>query len=194
MVNVINDAKERGVDITVETCPHYLSLTMKDLEEQGGVVKCMPPLRDQEKVNDLWAAVANGEINVIGSDHSPAPADMKIIIDNFFEGWGGISGAQSTVNILLTEGHFKRELPLEKIVELTAVNPAKLFGLSNKEIIAAGYDADITFVNLGESFELKKEDLFYRHKHSPYVGRTYNGKVKTTLVNGKVVFKDGKKV
>ncbi|ASN06739.1 allantoinase [Virgibacillus necropolis] len=192
VVNVINDAKQRGVDITVETCPHYLSLTVKDLEEQGGVAKCMPPLRDQAEVDELWTALANGEINVIGSDHSPAPADMKIITDNFFEGWGGISGAQSTLTILLTEGHFKRDLPLEKIVELTAENPAKLFGLANKGTIAAGYDADITLVNLNESFELKKEDLFYRHKHSPYIGRTYKGKVKTTIVSGEVVFNDGK--
>ena len=132
VVQVIKEAQLRGVDVTVETCPHYLSLTVKDLEEKGGVAKCCPPLRDEDEVEDLWAAVANGEITVIGSDHSPAPASMKEIEGNFFEGWGGISGAQSTLNILLTEGHFKRNLPLEKIVELTATNPAKLFKLENK--------------------------------------------------------------
>ncbi|WP_432363099.1 allantoinase [Sporosarcina sp. UB5] len=191
VVEVINDAKRRGVDITVETCPHYLSLTVKDLEEQGAIAKCAPPLRDQEEVDDLWAAVANGEINVIASDHSPAPASMKVVTDNIFDGWGGISGAQSTLNILLTEGHFKRNLPLEKIVELTATNPAKLFGLTTKGKIAVDYDADLTLVDLNESFELKKEDLFYRHQHSPYVGMTFKGKVKTTIVGGKVVFENG---
>lgn len=192
VVQVIKEAQLRGVDVTVETCPHYLSLTVKDLEEKGGVAKCCPPLRDEDEVEDLWAAVANGEITVIGSDHSPAPASMKEIEGNFFEGWGGISGAQSTLNILLTEGHFKRNLPLEKIVELTATNPAKLFKLKNKGTIATNYDADITIVNLNESFELKKEDLFYRHQHSPYVGKTYQGKVKTTIVNGQIVFENGK--
>lgn len=192
VVQVIKEAQLRGVDVTVETCPHYLSLTVKDLEEKGGVAKCCPPLRDEDEVEDLWAAVANGEITVIGSDHSPAPASMKEIEGNFFEGWGGISGAQSTLNILLTEGHFKRNLPLEKIVELTATNPAKLFKLENKGTIAPNYDADITIVNLNESFELKKEDLFYRHQHSPYVGKTYQGKVKTTIVNGQIVFENGK--
>ncbi|MBU5212129.1 allantoinase [Heyndrickxia oleronia] len=192
VVQVIKEAQLRGVDVTVETCPHYLSLTVKDLEEKGGVAKCCPPLRDEEEVEDLWAAVANGEITVIGSDHSPAPASMKEIEGNFFEGWGGISGAQSTLNILLTEGHFKRNLSLEKIVELTATNPAKLFKLENKGTIAPNYDADITIVNLNESFELKKEDLFYRHQHSPYVGKTYQGKVKTTIVNGQIVFENGK--
>lgn len=192
VVEVINQAKARGVDVTVETCPHYLSLTVKDLEERGGLAKCMPPLRDEDEVEDLWAAVANGEINVIGSDHSPAPADMKIITDNYFEGWGGISGAQSLLNVLLTEGHFKRNIPLEKIVELTSANPAKRFGIANKGTIAVDYDADLTLVNLNESFELKSEDLFYRHQHSAYVGKTFKGNVKTTIINGEVVFNDGK--
>src|SRR5690606_16541656 len=155
-----------------------------------GLAKCCPPLRDENEVEDLWAAIANGEINVIASDHSPAPASMKTITDNYFEGWGGISGAQSTLNIMLTEGYFKRNLPLEKIVELTATNPAKLFGLMNKGAIEAGYDADIAIVDMNESFELKNEDLFYRHQHSPYVGMTFQGKVKTTIVNGEVVFEN----
>ncbi|MDN4606297.1 allantoinase [Sporosarcina highlanderae] len=191
VVEVIKAAQQRGVDVTVETCPHYLSLTVKDLEEQGVIAKCAPPLRDEEEVEDLWKAVAEGEITTIGSDHSPAPASMKVIKDNIFDGWGGISGAQSSLNILLTEGYFKRNVPLEKIVELTATNPAKLFGLENKGTIAVNYDADLTLIDLNESFELKKEDLFYRHKHSPYIGRTYKGAVKTTIVGGEVVFDNG---
>jgi allantoinase len=193
VIAVINEAKRRGVDITVETCPHYLSLTIRDLEKKGGLAKCCPPLRDEEEVEQLWEAVVNGEIDVIASDHSPAPSSMKEVTNgDFFKAWGGISGAQSTLNILLTEGFFNRKLPLEKIVELTASNPAKLFGLyPHKGIIAIDSDADLTIVNLNESFELKKEDLFYRHQHSPYVGRTFKGRVTTTIVNGNVVFENG---
>lgn len=84
VVEVINQAKQRGLDITVETCPHYLSLTLKDLEEKGGLAKCCPPLRDDEEVEQLWEAVANGEIDVIASDHSPAPASMKEVINDDF--------------------------------------------------------------------------------------------------------------
>lgn len=98
------------------------------------------------------------------------------------------------LNILLTEGHFKRNLPLEKIVELTAANPAEIFGLTTKGTIAVKYDADLTLVDLNESFELKKEDLFYRHQHSPYVGRTFKGNVKTTIVGGNVVFENGQPI
>lgn len=192
VVNEVNAAQQRGVDVTVETCSHYLALTVKDLEEQGAIAKCTPPLRDQDVLENLWTAVANGEIDLITSDHSPAPAYMKQITDNYFEGWGGISSAQSTLNVLLTEGHFKRNLPLEKIVALMAANPAELYGIQGKGTIANGYDADLTLIDLNESFELKKEDLFYRHQHSPYVGKTFHGKVKTTMVDGKVVFNNDK--
>lgn len=191
VVNIIQEAKDRGVDITVETCPHYLALTVDDLAEQGGVAKCMPPLRNQDELEDLWEALKAGEIDTVGSDHSPAPADMKTITDNFFEGWGGISGAQSTLNILLTEGHFKRNVPLEKIVQVAATNPAKIFKIENKGDIKEGYDADITIVDLDESFVLEKDDLLYRHQHSPYVGNEYKGNVKTTIVSGEVVYEDG---
>lgn len=193
VVDIINEAKCRGVEITVETCPHYLSLTLKDLEEKGGLAKCCPPLRDNQEIEQLWVAVANGEIDVIASDHSPAPPSMKEVTNgDFFKAWGGISGAQSTLNLMLTEGYFNRNLPLEKIVELTSTNPAKLFGLyPQKGIIAVDSDADLTIVNLNESFELKKEDLFYRHQQSPYVGRIFKGKVTTTIVNGNVVFENG---
>lgn len=193
VVEVINEAKQKGLDITVETCPHYLSLTLKDLEEKGGVAKCCPPLRDDQEVDQLWEAIVNGEIDVIASDHSPAPADMKTIVDgDYFVAWGGISGAQSTLNIMLTEGHFNRQLSLERIVELTSTNPAKLFGLyPQKGVISVNSDADLVMVDLNESFELKKEDLFYRHKHSPYIGKEFRGKVTTTIVNGQVVFENG---
>ncbi|WP_347177961.1 allantoinase AllB [Sporosarcina thermotolerans] len=87
VVEVIKAAQQRGVDVTVETCPHYLSLTVKDIEEQGVIAKCAPPLRDEDEVEDLWRAVAEGEITTIGSDHSPAPASMKVIKDNIFDGW-----------------------------------------------------------------------------------------------------------
>lgn len=189
--NLINEAKARGVDATVETCAHYLALTVKDLEEKGGLAKCAPPLRDQEEVDDLWEALANDEIDMIASDHSPAPTEMKTVTDNYFEGWGGISGAQSTLNVLLTEGYHKRNLPLEKIVQVTATNPAKRFGLEGKGTLAVGNDADIILVDLDESFELKAEDLFYRHQHSPYVGKTFKGNVKTTIVSGNTVFENG---
>ncbi|PSR21534.1 MAG: allantoinase AllB [Sulfobacillus acidophilus] len=188
VAQLVSDAKAQGVDISVETCPHYLSLSVHDLEEQGGVAKCSPPLRDAEELDELWVAVAHGEIDIIASDHSPAPESLKRITGNFFEGWGGISGAQSTLNVLLTEGFHRKRVSLQSIVRLMATNPARRFRLKGKGHISVGYDADLALVDLNETFTLRAQDLFYRHKHSPYVGKNFRGKVKTTIVGGQVIF------
>lgn len=188
-------AKNRGVDVTVETCPHYLALTVDDLDRLGPVAKCCPPVRKKEDVDELWKEVLNGEIDIISSDHSPSPADMKVLTGgkNIFTCWGGISSAQSTLNVLLEEGYFRRGLSLEAIAKLTAANPAKRFGLyPQKGTIKVGSDADLAIVNLNLSFTLEKEALFYRHKHSPFVGKKFRGKVIFTIVRGNKVFENGK--
>jgi allantoinase len=99
----VTDAKKRGVDITVETCPHYLSLNIDDFERIGSLAKCCPPVRDQEHIEALWQTIAAGEIDSVGSDHSPAPGSMKQMNDDIdiFKVWGGMSSCQSTLNIML---------------------------------------------------------------------------------------------
>ncbi|MFC4766452.1 allantoinase [Effusibacillus consociatus] len=194
VVKRVTQAKQSGVDITVETCPHYLALNIEDLERLGGLAKCAPPLREQAHVESLWEALKSGEIDIIGSDHSPAPASMKAgsSYDDIFSLWGGISGAQSTLNVMLEEGYWRRGIPLETIVRVTSTNPAKRFGLyPRKGTIAVGSDADLTLVDLEASFKLKAEDLFYRHAQSPYVGKTFRGTVLYTFLRGQVVFQKG---
>ncbi|MEK4223371.1 allantoinase [Bacillus sp. FSL W8-0116] len=194
VIKYISEAKQRGVDITVETCPHYLSFTIEDLERLGGMAKCAPPLREREDVESLWEALKSGEIDIIGSDHSPSPPAMKVASDNgdFFSLWGGISGAQTTLNVMLEEGYWRRGIPLEVIVRVTATNPAKRFGLyPRKGTIAVGSDADLTLVDLQSSFVLKKSDLLYRHPQSPYIRKKFRGKVTYTILRGRVVFRRG---
>ncbi|MGP7815831.1 allantoinase AllB [Niallia sp. 01092] len=182
-------AKQKGIDVTVETCPHYLSLTIEDLESLGAVAKCAPPLRDQTEIEALWEAVKNGEIDTIASDHSPSPAFMKE--GSFLEAWGGISGCQSTFNILLEEGYWKRQVSLPQLANVFSLNPAKRFGLEEqKGSIFVNKDADFVLVDLEEAFILNKEDLLYRNKQSPYVGREFRGKIKQTIIAGAVVYED----
>jgi len=167
-------------------------LTEEDVERLGGVAKCSPPIRSQEEQEALWQHIFAGNLPMVVSDHSPAPADMKTDA-NFFKVWGGISGCQSLLQLLLTEGYNKRHLPLPVIASLTAENIARRFGLlGSKGRLAPGTDADFVLVNVQSRDQLRAADLFYRHKHSPYVGMMLRGKIVRTLVRGKTVFLEGK--
>lgn len=185
------EARARGVDIAIETCPHYLFFTEEDMERIGAAAKCAPPLRNAHERHRLWGALQRGVINVVGSDHSPAPPEMKAD-PNFFRIWGGIAGGQSTLAVLLTAGYHERRLPLARIAELTAAWPARRFHLKRKGSIAAGNDADLTLVDLGASYTLQQDDLMQRHRISPYVGQSFRGVVRHTILRGQPIFADGK--
>lgn len=181
-------AKQRGADISIETCPHYLALCQKDFEELGSIAKCAPPLRPQEEVQALWEAIRQGEIDTVASDHSPAPPELKAR-DDLFEAWGGISGAQTTLAVLLEEGYWRRGIPLSTIVRLTSANPARRFGLfPRKGSLLPGSDADLVVVNLELPFTLRENDLLYRHKQSPFLGRTFRGTVLATVAGGRLLY------
>ncbi len=190
-IRLVTEARARGVDVSCETCPHYLVLSEDDVEALGAVAKCAPPLRSQQEREELWQQVLQGNVPMIASDHSPAPADMKTDT-NFFRVWGGISGCQSLLSLLLTDGYEQRSLALTKITSLTAEYVAQRFGLFPlKGQLASGADADIVLVNLQERSKLQATDLYYRHQHSPYVGKLLRGHIVSTLVRGNIIFHEG---
>jgi allantoinase len=190
-VRLVADARARGVDVSCETCPHYLVLNEDDLERLGAVAKCAPPLRPAAEQAELWTLLGDGTLPMIASDHSPAPADMKTGAD-FFRIWGGISGCQSTLPLLLTEGHLARNIPLTRLADATAGYVARRFRLPGKGRLAVGADADLALVDLSWDATIQAEDLQYRHKHSPYVGRRLRGPVMRTLLRGQSILVDGK--
>jgi allantoinase len=191
-VGLVAAARQRGVDVSCETCPHYLALTEDDLEALGALAKCAPPLRPRDDQAALWQQLLDGTLPMVASDHSPAPASMKTG-DNFFRVWGGISGCQSTLQLLLTDGYIRRKLPLESIAAVTSEFVARRFGLApQKGHLAVGADADLALVDLRHSSTLQAGDLRYRHRHSPYVGRTLCGRIARTLVRGTTVFLNGR--
>jgi allantoinase len=193
-VTLVAAARARGVDVSCETCPHYLVLTEEDMEALGAVAKCAPPLRSAADQAALWDRLADGTLPMVASDHSPAPASMKTG-DNFFQVWGGISGCQSLLALLLTEGAERRKLPLPAIARATAEYVAARFGLApDKGALAVGADADLALVDLGHRSVLQAADLHYRHAHSPYVGRAFCGQVVRTLVRGLTVWQEGRQV
>jgi len=186
-VALIDAAKRRGLDVSVETCPHYLALTEDDMDRLGPVAKCAPPLRSAAEQAKLWASLASGRIDLVASDHSPCPTALKD--GPFFAAWGGISGAQSSLELLFDEAVLRRGLPATLIAELTAAGPARRFGLSSRKgRIAPGLDADFVLLDPARSYTLQAEQLQYRHRHSPYIGRTFGCKVKATYVRGIAVY------
>jgi allantoinase len=191
-VALVAEARMRGADVSGETCPHYLVLTEEDVERLGAVAKCAPPLRAQEEQDALWEHLHAGSLPMVASDHSPGLPGMKEGSD-FFKVWGGISGCQSLLSLLLTDGYARRKLPLTTVARVTAEYVAGRFGVApGKGRIEVGADADLVLVNLAESYVLRAGDLLYRYKLSPYVGREMRGRVVRTIVRGRTVFIDGK--
>ena len=189
---LVVEARRRGVNVSVETCPHYLALTEADMERLGAVAKCAPPLRTVGQQAELWWHLLAGDVLTVGSDHSPSPPGMKTGT-NFFKVWGGISGVQHTLPLMLAEAHGKHGLALERIAGLLAGNVAARFRLPpEKGRIAVGADADLAVVDLRQTFSVSAEELFYRHRQSPYVGRALQGRVRRTILRGQTSFQDGK--
>ncbi|PWT98767.1 MAG: allantoinase AllB [Terriglobia bacterium] len=185
-VAVAAEARVRGVDISIETCPHYLFFDEEDLERLGVVAKCAPPFRSREEQDRLWDELRRGVIDIVASDHSPAPPEKKA--GNFFQAWGGIAGVQSTLAVLLDS---RRDLPLERIGSLLADMPARRFRIHGRGRLAPGYAADLALVDCGASFTLKAEDLHQRHRLSPYVGHCFRGAVRRTIRRGETIFREG---
>lgn len=206
-VALVASAQKQGVDVTCETCPHYLTLTEDDMIQLGAAAKCAPPLRPAAAQDSLWEHLKSGQIKTVGSDHSPSPPGMKTD-KNFFKVWGGISGVQHTLPLLLTEWSAglrsgvkestnenvpDRRSALQAIARLTSFNVAARFNLpETKGRIADGADADLALVDLKAQFSVRSEGLFYRHKQSPYIGRALTGRVVRTILRGQTVFQDGK--
>jgi allantoinase len=190
-VALVAEARARGVDVSCETCPHYLVLTDEDVERLGAVAKCAPPVRSQDEQDALWGQLADGVLPMVASDHSPSPAGMKSGVD-FFKVWGGISGCQSMLTLLLTEGYSERKLPLSTVARVASEFVAERFGFSpRKGRIEVGFDADMVLVDLRGEHKLAAGDLFYRHRHSPYLGRNFKARVVRTLVRSITVFREG---
>jgi allantoinase len=189
VVERIQQAKKSGINVTVETCPHYLIFDEEDFLKKGAILKCAPPLRPREEVEGLWECIANGWIDTIGSDHSPCLYSMKNT-DSMWDAWGGIQGVQFTWLALLDEA-LKRKIPLKKVLPLGAENVAEVFGISEKKgRIQPGMDGDVVLISLDETTVVDQPSIAFRNKYSPYENRTFLLKIKKTILRGKVIYDD----
>jgi allantoinase len=193
-VELALEARRRGVDVTVETCPHYLLLTEEDVVRLRAPAKCFPPLRPEAMRLGLWRELESGSIDTIGSDHSPAPPDMKRSSD-FFAIWGGISGCQHGFEALLSEAIARRPVgeALPRMSALLSANVARRFRVDRqKGRLAEGFDADMTIIDTAADHVLSNGDLLYRHRQGPYDGRRSRVRIARTVVRGRTVFAQGR--
>ncbi|MFJ8023654.1 allantoinase AllB [Streptomyces sp. NPDC096311] len=186
---LIADAKRAGVRITVETCPHYLTLTAEEVPDGASEFKCCPPIREAANQDLLWQALADGTIDCVVTDHSPSTADLKT--DDFATAWGGISGLQLSLSAVWTEAR-KRGHSLEDVVRWMSTRTAQLVGLdSRKGAIVVGHDADFAVLAPDETFTVDPAALQHRNRITAYAGRSLSGVVKSTWLRGERIVADG---
>ncbi|OAH09435.1 allantoinase AllB [Streptomyces jeddahensis] len=178
---LIATAKREGVRVTVESCPHFLTLTAEEVPDGATEFKCCPPIREASNQDALWAGLADGTIDCIVSDHSPSTKDLKT--DDFATAWGGISSLQLGLPAIWTEAR-RRGHTLEDVVRWMAAGPAELAGLSQKGAIQAGRDADFAVLAPDETFTVDPAELHHRNQVTAYAGRTLHGVVTSTWLRG----------
>lgn len=182
-------AREEGLPLSAETCPHYLAFTSADVPDGATDFKCAPPIREAAHREALWAALAGGELELVASDHSPCLPAMKVPDHgDFLAAWGGIAGLQLLLPGLWT-GAAARGIPPEAISRWLAAAPARLAGLEGRKgAIAPGGDADFVLWDDAATFTVEPGALHHRHKVTPWAGRALRGVVHQTWLRGRLVY------
>lgn len=191
-VPLLREAQAAGIKITAETCPHYLHFAAETIAAGATEFKCCPPIREHENREELWRGLADGTIDMIVSDHSPCPGEMKLReIGDFMNAWGGIASLQLRLPVVWTEAR-RRGFALEELVRWLCWNPAKQVGLhTRKGAIAEGFDADLVVWDPEAEFMVDAAALHHRHKITPYAGEVLSGVVQNTFLRGQKIYDGG---
>ncbi len=177
-------ARAEGVQITVETCPHYLTLDAESVPAGQTQYKCCPPVREAANRDALWDALAEGVIDVVVSDHSPSTIDLKCLdTGDFGSAWGGVSSLQLGLSLVWTEAR-RRGHELPDIVRWMSSGTSSLVGLSEQGRIEVGSRADLVVLAPDETFVVDPATLYHRNAISPYAGRELSGVVRRTYLRG----------
>ena len=177
-------ARAEGLEVTAETCPHYLTLTAEEVPDGATQFKCCPPIRDSANQDSLWAGLAAGTIQCVVSDHSPCTPDLKRAdTGDFAAAWGGIASLQLGLSVVWTAAR-ARGFTLAEVVNWMSRRPADLVGLVHKGRIEVGADADLVAFDPDATWVVEPGELQHRHPVTPYAGRTLTGRVHTTWLRG----------
>jgi len=184
---MIAAARAEGVRLTVETCPHYLTLAAEGVPDGATAFKCCPPIRGEANRDALWRGLLDGTIDIVVTDHSPSTTDLKALdTGDFGEAWGGVASLQLGLAAVWTEAR-ARGVGLEQVVRWMSAGPAALVGLGSKGAIAVGKQADLAVLAPDEEFDVDPARLHHRNPVTPYAGRRLAGVVRRTLLRGREV-------
>ena len=191
-VAAIAAARARGERVTVETCPHYLTFAAEEIPDGATAFKCAPPIRGRVDRDGLWAALGDGGIDLVASDHSPCPPSLKRLdAGDFFAAWGGVASLGLLLPATWT-GARARGHDLPALARWLALAPARLAGLEGRKgRIAVGYDADLVIFEPDTAWTVDPGRLHHRHPVTPYSGRALRGRVTRTYVRGRLVYDRG---
>ncbi|WP_058189187.1 allantoinase AllB [Terracidiphilus gabretensis] len=192
---LLAEARQRGLPITVETCPHYLWFAAEEIPDGATEYKCAPPIRSAQNREALWQALFTGLIDFIATDHSPCPPAMKNQEEGRFDSvWGGVASLGLAISIIWTgilERNFNHESALIHIAEWLAAAPARLAGLHSKGALRPGADADFAIFDPDITWTVTESGLNFRHKISPYLGASLRGRILETWLGGEKIYANG---
>jgi allantoinase len=189
---IVRKAKRRRVNVTTETCPHYLTFTRNDMKKQGPLLKMNPSLKGTRDVQALWKGLRDGTIDIVTSEHAPGSREEKEVgWTDIWKAWGGVPAIETMLPVLLSEGVNKGHLNLAALQRVCCENPAKIFGIyPRKGAIRKGADADLVIVDLRMKRKVRSEHLHYKVGWTPYEGRTLMGWPTLTVRRGEIIFQD----
>jgi allantoinase len=186
---LLQQAKDEGLPITVETCPHYLCFESETIPEGATEYKCAPPIREHDNRERLWRGLFDGVIDFVITDHSPCLPALKLPdVGDFMQAWGGIASLQLGLPAVWSEAR-RRGASLSTLARWMSEHPAKFAGVSRtKGRLARGFDADFVVWDPDRSFTVTPQSLFFKHPVSPYLGRELFGTVRETWLRGQRIF------
>lgn len=193
---LVKNAKMRGLDVTSETCPHYLTINYQDaMSKYESFAKIAPPLRTVKDNEMLWEGVADGSVDFIATDHAPYEISTEKCAEgmNIWNSFPGIPGVETMVPVIVSEGYNKGKISLSRMVEILCKNPAIHYGLYPKKgSMEIGSDADFTMIDLNKEWTIEQEKMYTMAKYTPLHGMKLRGKPVKTIVRGSLVYEDGK--
>jgi allantoinase len=188
-VDLIAEARDEGLPLSAETCPHYLEFTAEDLEAQGALLKTAPVVKAADDRERLWEGLSSGELEFVATDHAPGRWPQEKTTGSIWTDYGGVPGVELSLPYLYSEGVRKGRLSLKRLTEITSSAPARFFGIPDRKgRIAAGFDADLAVLDENETWTVRAPDLHNLNTYTPLDGRRLTGRVTATILRGETVY------